>query len=137
MIEKKIKPKYLNDVQSFDKNSVGIPKDFNDVLLKLLNEPNIASKRPIFQQYDHMVQINTMVEPGSDAAVIRIKDTNKAIAVCTDCNGRHVYLNPYEGTKGSVAEAARNVVCSGAKPSAITNCLNFGNPSKLNLQFQH
>jgi len=126
----KIKPKYLNDVQSFDKNSVEIPKDFNDVLLKLLNEPNIASKRPIFQQYDHMVQINTMVEPGSDAAVIRIKDTNKAIAVCTDCNGRHVYLNPYEGTKGSVAEAARNVVCSGAKPSAITNCLNFGNPYK-------
>lgn len=126
----KIKPKYLEEVQKFDPDKVEIPKDFNQVILKLLNEPNIASKRPIFQQYDHMVQINTMVEPGSDAAVIRIKDTNKAIAVCTDCNGRHVYLNPYEGTKGAVAEAARNVVCSGARPSAITNCLNFGNPYK-------
>ncbi len=126
----KEKPKYLDEVHKFDKNSVEIPTDFNKVILQLLNEPNIASKRPIYQQYDHMVQINTMVEPGSDAAVVRVKDTNKAIAVCTDCNGRHVYLNPYEGTKGAVAEAARNVVCSGAKPSAITNCLNFGNPYK-------
>lgn len=126
----KIKPKYLDEVANFDENSVTIPKDFNKVLIQLLSEPNIASKRPIFEQYDHMVQINTMVEPGSDAAVVRVKGTNKAIAVCTDCNGRHVYLNPYEGTKGAVAEAARNVVCSGARPTAITNCLNFGNPYK-------
>ncbi len=123
-------PKYLENTRAFDPESIDEPKDYNDILKKLIGTPNIASKKAVFQQYDHMVQVNTMVEPGSDAAVVRIQGTNKAIAVCTDCNGRHVYLDPYEGAKGAVAESARNVVCSGAKPLAITNCLNFGNPYK-------
>ncbi len=123
-------PAYLKDVYDFDPEALPSPQNNNIILTQLLASPNIASKKPIFSQYDHMVGINTMVEPGSDAAVIRIKGTSKAIALATDCNGRHVYLNPYEGAKGAVAEAARNVVCSGAKPAAITNCLNFGNPYK-------
>ncbi len=123
-------PAYLREMRAFDTQSVPEPNDYTAVLKKLLGTPNIASKKAVFQQYDHMVQVNTMVEPGSDAAVVRIQGTKKAIAVCTDCNGRHVYLDPYEGAKGAVAESARNVVCSGAKPLAITNCLNFGNPYK-------
>ncbi|MCD4829871.1 MAG: phosphoribosylformylglycinamidine synthase subunit PurL [Candidatus Cloacimonetes bacterium] len=124
------RPAYLDKTRAFDPDSLPVPADFNDVLLRLLSTPNIASKRPIYRQYDHMVQIGTMLEPGSDAAVIRVMDSNKALALCTDCNGRHVYLDPYEGAKGAVAESARNVVCTGAKPLAITNCLNFGNPYK-------
>lgn len=104
--------------------------DFNSVLGKLLSDPNIASKRAVFSQYDHMVQIGTHVEPGSDAAVIAIKANGKGIALSTDCNSRYCYLNPYEGAKAAVVESARNVACSGAKPIAITNCLNFGNPYK-------
>lgn len=123
-------PDYINEVQNDDLSQIAVPNDMKEVLEALLSTPNIASKRHIYQQYDHMVQINTMVEPGGDAAVIRIKDSQKAIAVSTDCNGRHCYLNPYEGTKGAVAESARNVVCTGARPVAITNCLNFGNPYK-------
>lgn len=124
------KPSYLEETQTFDENSIVPPQDNNEILRALIGSPNIASKRAVYRQYDHMVQINTIVEPGSDAAVVRIKETTKALAVSTDCNGRHCWLDPYEGTKGAVAEAARNVVCSGAKPVAITNCLNFGNPYK-------
>jgi phosphoribosylformylglycinamidine synthase len=123
-------PEYLKITRDFAPEQLPKPDNYTDVLSQLLGTKNIANKKSVFQQYDHMVQINTMVEPGSDAAVIRIKDTNKAIALSTDCNGRHCYLDPFEGTKGAVAEAARNVVCSGAKPVAITNCLNFGNPYK-------
>ncbi len=124
------KPAYIDEVQQADLSQVPEPTDYNETLLKLISSYNIASKRSIYNQYDHMVQINTMVEPGSDAGVVRVKDTNKALALSTDCNGRHCWLNPYEGAKGAVAESARNVVCSGAKPVAITNCLNFGNPYK-------
>ncbi len=124
------KPNYIDQVQSADFSKLPKPTNYNKTLKILISTPNIASKRHIYQQYDHMVQINTMIEPGGDAAVIRIKDSQKAIAVSTDCNGRHCYLNPYEGTKGAVAESARNVVCTGARPVAITNCLNFGNPYK-------
>lgn len=124
------KPDYQDDLNSLDIESIKELTNYEDILLTLASSPNIASKKKVFQQYDHMVQVNTMVEPGGDAAVIRIKDTNKAISVATDCNSRHCYLNPYEGTKAAVAEAARNVVCTGAKPVAITNCLNFGNPYK-------
>ncbi len=123
-------PEYLKETRNFNPDNVKQPDNYAEVLKKLLGTKNIASKKSVYRQYDHMVQINTMVEPGSDAAVIRIKDSNKAIAMATDCNGRHCYLDPYEGTKGAVAESARNVVCSGAKPVAITNCLNFGNPYK-------
>jgi len=123
-------PAYLEKTRELIADKLPLPKNYNNTLLKLLASPNIASKRSVFEQYDHMVQINTVIEPGSDSAVVRIKETDQAIAMTTDCNGRYCYLNPYEGAKAAVAEAARNIVCSGAKPLAITNCLNFGNPYK-------
>jgi phosphoribosylformylglycinamidine synthase len=125
------KPKYLEETQSFDIDSLNHPSDHKEVLKKLLGSPNIASKRWVYEQYDTMVRTNTVNGPGaSDSGVVRIKGTNKALAVKTDCNGRYVYLNPRKGGEIAVAESARNVVCSGAKPMAITNCLNFGNPYK-------
>lgn len=123
-------PEYLKESTKLPEEEIVIPENFNETLKKLLSSPNICSKRGIYEQYDHMVQINTVIEPGSDAAVVRIKETGQAIAAAVDCNGRHCYLNPYEGAKGAVSEAARNVVCSGATPLAVTNCLNFGNPYK-------
>ncbi len=126
-----VRPAYLDEVQQFDFNSLDHPKGHNEILKKLLGAPNIASKRWVYEQYDTMVRTNTVNGPGaSDSGVIRIKGTKKGLAVKTDCNGRYVYLNPRRGGQIAVAEAARNVVCSGAKPLAITNCLNFGNPYK-------
>jgi len=124
------RPEYLDRQRDFSAEPLPEPGDYSKVLMDLLGAPNIASKRYFFRQYDHHVQIGTKVEPGSDAAVIRIKDTDKAIALATDCNGRYCYLDPYQGALAAVSEAARNVACSGAKPVAITNCLNFGNPYK-------
>ncbi len=125
------KPVYLDEVQNFDFKTLTHPRDHNETLRKLLASPNIASKRWVHEQYDTMVRTNTVNAPGaSDSGVIRIKGTQKGLAVKTDCNGRYVYLNPRRGGQIAVAEAARNVVCSGAKPMAITNCLNFGNPYK-------
>ncbi len=125
------RPAYLDETQSFEVDSLDHPADHGEILKKLLGSPNIASKRWVFEQYDTMVRTNTVNRPGaSDSGVIRIKGTNKGLAVKTDCNGRYVYLNPRRGGQIAVAEAARNVVCSGAKPMAITNCLNFGNPYK-------
>ncbi len=104
---------------------------------KLLAAPTIASKRWVYQQYDHMVQTNTMQYPGAaDAAVVRVKGTNRALALSTDCNGRWCFLNPREGAKAAVAEAARNVACTGARPIAATNCLNFGSPEKPEVMWQ-
>lgn len=100
------------------------------ILLDLMHSPNIASRRWVWEQYDHQVQLNTVVLPGGDAAVLRVKHTGAGLALCTDGNGRHTYLDPYRGGKAAVAEAARNVSCVGAVPIAITNCLNFGNPEK-------
>lgn len=105
-------------------------EDANQVLEELLQQPTIASKEWVYQQYDYQVQTNTVVQPGSDAAVLRIRGTNKAIAMTTDCNSRYLHLNPKRGGQIAVAEAARNIVCSGAEPVAITDCLNFGNPDK-------
>jgi phosphoribosylformylglycinamidine synthase len=99
-------------------------------LLELLAAPNIAGKRWAYEQYDYIVQANTVQIPGSDAAVLRIKDTPRGIAFVTDCNGRHCYLDPRRGAKAAVAEAARNLSCVGALPVAVTDCLNFGNPEK-------
>ncbi len=124
------KPAYLDEVQTLEEKDIPAPPDMKKVLLKLLGHPNIANKRWIYRQYDHMVRINTVVLPGSDAAVIRIKGTDKAVALSSDCNPRYCYLDPYLGAQQAVAEAARNVACSGALPRAITNCLNFGNPEK-------
>ncbi|HMF58620.1 MAG TPA: AIR synthase related protein, partial [Pyrinomonadaceae bacterium] len=102
----------------------------NEVLLRLLSSTNIASKEWVFRQYDHMVRTNTVVLPGADAAVLRIKETRRALAMCLDGNGRYCAVNPREGAKLIVAEAARNVVCVGARPVAITNCLNFASPER-------
>jgi phosphoribosylformylglycinamidine synthase II len=104
--------------------------DNSDALRRLLASPNIASKHWVYEQYDTMVRTNTAVLPGADAAVIRIKETRRAIAMCLDGNGRYVAVDAKEGAKLAVAEAARNVVCVGAKPIAVTNCLNFASPER-------
>ncbi|WJQ07409.1 phosphoribosylformylglycinamidine synthase subunit PurL [Geobacillus stearothermophilus] len=111
-------------------------EDYNQTLLGLLAQPTIASKEWVYDQYDYMVRTNTVIAPGSDAAVVRIRGTNKALALTTDCNSRYLYLDPEVGGKIAVAEAARNVVCSGAKPLAITDCLNFGSPEKPEIFWQ-
>ncbi|MFZ1699191.1 MAG: phosphoribosylformylglycinamidine synthase subunit PurL [Pyrinomonadaceae bacterium] len=104
--------------------------DLSEALKKLLASPNICSKRWVYEQYDTMVRTNTVVLPGADAAVIRVKETRRAIAMCLDGNGKFVGINAKEGAKLAVAEAARNVVCVGAKPIAVTNCLNFASPER-------
>ncbi|ENZ6559866.1 phosphoribosylformylglycinamidine synthase subunit PurL [Enterococcus faecium] len=100
------------------------------VLLDLLQQPTIASKRSIYETYDSQVQTNTVVRPGSDAAVMRVRGTNKALAMTTDCNARYLYLDPKIGGQIAVAEAARNIIASGGKPLAITDCMNYGSPDK-------
>lgn len=111
--------------------------DLRALALSLLSRPSIASKQWVYRQYDSMVQTNTVTAAGtSDAAVIRIKGSKKGLAMKTDCNARYVYLNPLKGGKIAVAECARNIACSGARPLAITNCLNFGNPYKPEVYFQ-
>ncbi|MDA0735256.1 MAG: phosphoribosylformylglycinamidine synthase subunit PurL [Chloroflexi bacterium] len=107
-----------------------------DVLLNLLASPNIASKQGVYRQYDHQVQTNTVVGPGSDAAVLRIKGTTKAIALAIDGNGRYCYLDPYRGGQIAVAEVCRNLSCVGAEPLALTDCLNFGNPERPEIYHQ-
>ena len=132
------KPEWLNKLQSFDVNSIpDLPRrKVKTVLLRLLASPNVASKRCVYRQYDHQVGNNTVVFPGSDAAVLRIKGTKKAISLTTDGNGRYCYVNPYLGGVIAVSEAARNLVCSGAQPLAVTDCLNFGNPEKDDVYYQ-
>ena len=123
-------PAYLKEAWDFDPATLAEPGDYGHVLLELLGSPNIASKEWVYQQYDHMVQVNTVVPPGLGCTVLRIKGTQKGIAVTTDCNSRYCYLDPYQGARLAVAEAARNVACAGAEPAAITDGLNFGNPDK-------
>jgi len=129
------RPAYL-DMQEIDYSKINIPADLEEVLLRLLTSPNIASKAYIYQQYDHTVRTDTVVTPGSDAAVLRIKGTKKGIALTTDCNGLYCYLDPYEGGKQAVAEAARNLAVTGAKPLAITDCLNFGSPEDPEVYYE-
>jgi len=123
-------PYYLNEIRTFDFTKLPQPKNLTEAFKKIFASPNIVSKKWVYEQYDSTVRTNTIVGPGCDAAVVHIKDTDKALAMKTDCNSRYVYLNPKEGTKIAVAEAARNIICSGGIPLAITNCLNFGNPYK-------
>ncbi|MDI3533792.1 MAG: phosphoribosylformylglycinamidine synthase subunit PurL [Thermosediminibacterales bacterium] len=130
------RPEYLDEATDLDVSCIAVPTDFNKVLLEILGSPNVASKEWVYNQYDYMVRTDTVVQPGSDAAVLRIKGTKKGIALTTDCNGRYCYLNPYTGGAIAVAEAARNLVCSGAKPLAVTDCLNFGNPEKPEIYWQ-
>ncbi|MDZ7671988.1 MAG: phosphoribosylformylglycinamidine synthase subunit PurL [Halanaerobiales bacterium] len=130
-----IKPKYideLNDIKAEDIKST----DYNEDLLNLVSSPTIASKKWVYEQYDHMVMTNTVVGPGSDAAVVRIKQKDKALALTTDNNGRYCYLDPQKGGSIAVAEAARNIVCSGGKPMAVTDGLNFGNPMDPEIYWQ-
>jgi len=129
-------PEYLKETRSFNISSISEPKDFNETLLQLLDVPSIASKSWIFEQYDHMVRTDTVYLPGHDAALVRIKGTKRGLAVSTDCNGLYCYLDPYEGAKIAVAEAARNVVCVGGDPLGVTDCLNFGNPMKPEIFWQ-
>jgi len=125
------KPDYLVDEPLVvSDHAYPAPPDAGAALLELLAAPNIASKRWAYEQYDYIVQANTVQIPGSDAAVLRIKGTPRGIAFVNDCNGRHCYLDPYRGAKAAVAEAARNLSCVGALPVAVTDCLNFGNPEK-------
>ncbi|MGE5381040.1 MAG: phosphoribosylformylglycinamidine synthase subunit PurL [Methylocystaceae bacterium] len=130
-------PGYYLEKQSQDLSSLPEPDDYNQVLMKLLSQPSIASKEWVYQQYDHQVMTNTVVCPGkADAAVLRIKGTPKGVALTSDCNSRFVYLDPYRGGQMVVAEAARNLACTGAKPLALTDCLNFGNPEKPEIFWQ-
>ena len=127
------RPAYLDEVQAFDPMSLDLPSDperLGEVLLGLLASPNICSRKWIWEQYDHQVILNTVVVPGSDAAVLRIGEEGHGIAMSSDCNGRYCYLDPYVGAQIAFAEAARNVASSGGDPAAITDCLNFGNPEK-------
>jgi phosphoribosylformylglycinamidine synthase subunit PurL len=129
-------PEYFNITRNFDENKLEEPKDYNNVTLKLLSSPNIASKKWVYEQYDTQVRTNTILMPGGDASVLRLKNTNKGLSLKTDCNGKYVYLNPYKGGMIAVCESARNVVCTGATPLAITNCLNFGNPYNPEVYYQ-
>jgi len=129
-------PKYFNTTKNFDAKKLSEPSDYNEVLLKLLSSPNITNKNWVYEQYDTQVRTNTILMPGGDASVIRLKGTTKGLSLKTDCNSKYVYLNPYKGGLIAVCESARNVVCTGATPLAITNCLNFGNPYNPEVYYQ-
>jgi phosphoribosylformylglycinamidine synthase len=133
------KPEYVEQVKRFDFSQLPEPDDYTDALLHLLSSPNIASKAWVYEQYDHMVQVNTVVPPGAaDAAVLRLKDWDEklGIAVTADCNSLYCYLDPYLGAQLAVAEAARNLSCVGAEPAGVTDCLCFGNPDKPDRYWQ-
>ena len=122
-------PTYIALINDFDIEEIPEPENLRDIAEKLIAIPNIASKRWIYEQYDSMVGAgNTSINGVSDAAIVLAKPTNKALALTTDCNSRYVYADPYKGAMIAVAEAARNIVCSGGEPLGVTNCLNFGNP---------
>jgi phosphoribosylformylglycinamidine synthase len=125
-----VSPKIEAAVSNLKSQAGGESQVFTEILRRLVASPNLASKRWVYRQYDHMVRTNTVVLPGSDAASLRVKETRRSLAMSLDCNGRYCHLNPREGAKLAVAEAARNVVCSGARPLAITNCLNFASPER-------
>ena len=129
-------PAYIRDAQELTLSSLGAAAPVDDVFRRLLASPNIASKRWVYRQYDHMVRTNTIVLPGMGAGTVRIKGTSRALALSVDCNARFVYLDPYRGAQLAVAEAARNVACAGGLPIGATNCLNFGNPEKPEIMWQ-
>ncbi len=131
------KPAYIDKAARFRANSINAPEDYLATAQKIFTSPNIVSKRWIYEQYDSMVRTNTMTTNApSDAALVRVKGTNKALAMTTDCNPMYTYADPYIGAVIAVAEAARNIVCSGGEPVAITNCLNFGNPYNPEVYWQ-
>jgi phosphoribosylformylglycinamidine synthase len=129
------RPVYLDEVRRLDLGALK-PAPATDALLAVLSSPTIASKRWVYRQYDHMVRTNTLLLAGMGAGVVRIKGTPRALAMATDGNGRHCYLDPRKGAMLAVSEAARNVACAGARPIGATNCLNFGNPEKPDIMWQ-
>ncbi len=131
-----VRPPELDEMQSMDLAAVPDVADPGAALLRLLASPSLASKRWVYRQYDQSVLTNTVVEAGADAAVIRVKGTQRGIAVTTDGNGRYCHVSPGAGGAIAVAEAARNVVCVGAQPIAVTDCLNFGNPERPEVYYQ-
>lgn len=131
-----VPPVRLEEARRLDLESLPRPDDYNSVLLSMLAHPNLCSRRAVYEQYDHEVGTNTVVVPGADAAVMRIKGTLLGFAATTDCRGRHCYLDPKGGGMAAVAEAYRNLSCVGAEPAALTDCLNFGNPEKPDAYYQ-
>lgn len=131
------KPTYIDQINQFNPKSIKVPKDLLEVAQKMASLPNLSSKRWISEQYDSMVRTNTMTtNVTSDAAVVRIKGTDQALALTVDCNSTYVHADPYKGAMIAVAEGARNIICSGGIPVAITNCLNFGNPYNPEVYWQ-
>ncbi|MCE4046446.1 phosphoribosylformylglycinamidine synthase subunit PurL [Lysinibacillus fusiformis] len=128
-------PAYYAQFQAIENTEPAVT-DYKETLNALLKAPTIASKEWVYDQYDYQVRTSTVVKPGSDAAVIRVRGTNKGLAMTTDCNSRYIYLDPEIGGAIAVAEAARNIVASGGTPLAITDCLNFGNPEKPEIFWQ-
>ncbi|MEO7800661.1 MAG: phosphoribosylformylglycinamidine synthase subunit PurL [Ginsengibacter sp.] len=130
-------PAYLSKINAFTIDSISEPDNLNEIARQLISLPNISSKRWVYNQYDSMVGTgNTNTNAPSDAAVVLVKETGKALAVTTDCNSRYVYADPYVGAMIAVSEASRNIVCSGGKPLGVTNCLNFGNPYDPEVYYQ-
>ncbi|MBI3007630.1 MAG: phosphoribosylformylglycinamidine synthase subunit PurL [candidate division NC10 bacterium] len=130
------RPTWLDTLQGADLSDLPPPADWGAALTALLASPTIACKRDIWRQYDHMLYLNTIVLPGSDAVVLRLKGHAGGLALATDGNGRYCFLDPYVGGMIAVAEAARNVSCAGAEPIALTNCLNFGDPTRPEVMWQ-
>ncbi|MCY4443083.1 MAG: phosphoribosylformylglycinamidine synthase subunit PurL, partial [Deltaproteobacteria bacterium] len=130
------RPARQDEVQRLDVDALPQPGNMNRVLEQLLESPNIASREWVYRQYDHYVRSNTVLAPGADAAVVRIKGTSKGLALTVDCNGRYCHLDPHTGGMAAVAEAARNLSCVGATPLGLTDCLNFGNPEKEDVMWQ-
>src|SRR5262249_137117 len=124
------RPDWQDALNAFDPLALPPPVDFSETLVTLLGSPGIASKEWGYRQYDMEVGIKRLGMPGSDAGVLRIKGTRKAVAVTTDCNNRFVYLDPRAGAAMAVAEAARNLAVTGARPLGLTDCLNFGSPER-------
>jgi len=130
-------PKYFEKIQAFDSRSIDIPKNLKSVAEEIVSIPSIASKKWISQQYDSTVgAANASTNNISDASVVLVKGTDKAVVMTTDCNSRYVFSDPYKGAMIAVAEAARNIVCSGGTPLGVTNCLNFGNPFDPEVYYQ-
>jgi phosphoribosylformylglycinamidine synthase subunit PurL len=130
------RPKSQDDLEQLDLSLIREPKDLGATLKLLLASPNIASKEWVYRQYDYYVRSNTVVAPGADAAVVRVKGTDKGLALTVDGNGRYCYLDPYVGGALAVAEAARNLSCVGARPIGLTDCLNFGSPENPVVMWQ-
>ena len=130
-------PAYFQKIQAFDSTTIEVPDDLKAIAEKIIQIPNIASKRTVYEQYDSMVGTgNSSTNTPTDAAVVLVKGTTKGLAVTTDCNSRYVFADPYKGTMMAVSEAARNIVCSGGLPLGVTNCLNFGNPYDPEVYYQ-